>query len=138
MFPSEPEETVTVGPRAAAISMPGPVGGVVPAPGQPARVDAEPEAVQRATQPGPEHSSEAQTIRRCEVCGNEYDKCIEVVLAGRSHVFDCFECAMHALAPTCAHCGCRIVGHGAEHGAELYCSAHCGRSRGAENLADRT
>ncbi len=39
--------------------------------------------------------------------------------------FDSFECAIHAMAPTCAHCGCKIVGHGVEAGGEVYCCAHC-------------
>ena len=50
----------------------------------------------------------------CEVCGNDYDKAFEVSMAGERHTFDCFECAIHALAPTCAHCGCRVIGHGVE------------------------
>jgi hypothetical protein len=33
----------------------------------------------------------------CEVCDNDYDKAFEVHLAGRSHVFDSFECAIHIL-----------------------------------------
>jgi hypothetical protein len=74
---------------------------------------------------------------RCEVCGNDYDKAMRIVLAGRTHVFDCFECAVHALAPTCAHCGCRILGHGMERGGEMYCCAHCGEARGATELKDR-
>jgi hypothetical protein len=41
----------------------------------------------------------------CEVCGNDYDKAFEVRVQGATHVFDSFECAIHALAPTCAHCG---------------------------------
>ncbi|MGI0024504.1 MAG: hypothetical protein ACREA4_05085, partial [Nitrososphaera sp.] len=45
----------------------------------------------------------------CEVCGNTYDKSFEVRMGGETHVFDCFECAIHALAPTCAHCACRII-----------------------------
>lgn len=77
------------------------------------------------------------SLQRCEVCGNDYDKCIEVLQAGRRHVFDCFECAAHALAPSCAHCGCRILGHGMEHGGEMYCCAHCGQARGVEQLQDR-
>ena len=32
----------------------------------------------------------------------------------RTHIFDSFECAIHALAPTCAHCSCRVIGHGVE------------------------
>ena len=50
----------------------------------------------------------------CEVCGNVYDKCFEMKMAVQVHVFDSFECAIHALAPICAHCGCRIIGHGME------------------------
>ncbi len=48
----------------------------------------------------------------CEVCGNGYDKAFEVLASGRRHVFDSFECAIQALAPRCAHCGCRVIGHG--------------------------
>ena len=33
---------------------------------------------------------------QCEVCGNDYDKSFEVVMAGQRHVFDSFECAAHA------------------------------------------
>ena len=50
----------------------------------------------------------------CEVCGNDYDKAMEITVGGEAHTFDSFECAIHALAPTCAHCGCRIIGHGVE------------------------
>ncbi|MFT3893939.1 MAG: hypothetical protein QM730_20110 [Anaerolineales bacterium] len=56
----------------------------------------------------------ANDMRRCEVCGNEYDKCMEIRVNGMTHVFDSFECAVHALAPSCAHCGCKILGHGME------------------------
>jgi hypothetical protein len=39
---------------------------------------------------------------RCEVCGNTYDKTFTIADAeGAEHVFDSFECAIHALAPTC-------------------------------------
>jgi hypothetical protein len=47
----------------------------------------------------------------CDVCGNDYDKAFEVTMGSRTHTFDSFECAIHALAPTCATCGVRIVGH---------------------------
>src|SRR6266550_8802056 len=46
----------------------------------------------------------------CEVCENEYDKAFEVVVGGERHTFDSFECAIHALAPVCPHCSCRIIG----------------------------
>jgi len=48
----------------------------------------------------------------CETCGNDYDKAFQVIQSGKTHTFDSFECAIHALAPTCTHCGIRIVGHG--------------------------
>ncbi|HYY21391.1 MAG TPA: hypothetical protein VE780_05880 [Thermoleophilaceae bacterium] len=74
----------------------------------------------------------------CEVCGNEYDKMLEVSMAGgEQRVFDSFECAIHALAPTCAHCGCRVVGHGIEAGETIYCCAHCAREAGADGAVDR-
>jgi hypothetical protein len=73
----------------------------------------------------------------CEVCGNDYDKAFQVIKEGREHTFDSFECAIHALAPRCAHCDCRIVGHGVEAGGTLYCCAHCARESGAEELRDR-
>ncbi len=75
--------------------------------------------------------------RRCEVCGNLYDKAFRVILHGAAHVFDCFECAIHALAPTCATCGCRIVGHGMESDGVMYCCAHCAHRSGIAGLEDR-
>lgn len=73
----------------------------------------------------------------CEVCGNEYDKAFEVRMAGATHVFDSFECAIHRLAPTCSHCGCRIVGHGVEAGGEMYCCASCALAVGVAGMRDR-
>jgi hypothetical protein len=74
---------------------------------------------------------------RCEVCGNEYDKAFEMIVRGRRHVFDSFECAIHAVAPHCAHCGCPIIGHGVEAGAVIYCCAACASTEGVESLRDR-
>ena len=73
----------------------------------------------------------------CEVCGNEYDKAFEVIRAGEHHVFYSFECAIHALAPTCSHCGCKIIGHGDEADGQLYCCVHCARAAGVAGLRDR-
>lgn len=73
----------------------------------------------------------------CEVCGNDYDKAFEVRKAGASHVFDSFECAIHALAPTCRHCGVRIVGHGVEHDGQIFCCASCAERAGVKGLTDR-
>ena len=74
---------------------------------------------------------------RCEVCGNDYDKSFEVVLAGERHTFDSFECAIHALAPQCHHCECRIIGHGVEAKGEFYCCAHCAHESGVAAVRDR-
>jgi hypothetical protein len=77
-------------------------------------------------------------MARCDVCGNEYDKAFTVTTAdGASHTFDAFECAIHALAPTCAHCGCKVVGHGAEKDGAVYCCAHCAKHAGASEMRDR-
>ena len=76
-------------------------------------------------------------MAKCEVCGNDYDKSFQVVRAGETHTFDSFECAIHALAPTCAHCGCRIIGHGVEARGTFYCSAHCAKHAGVKGVDDR-
>lgn len=76
-------------------------------------------------------------MARCEVCGNEYDKAFEVIMAGKSHVFDSFECAIHALAPTCRHCGCKVIGHGVESNGSIYCCAFCAEKMGVMGLEDR-
>jgi hypothetical protein len=47
---------------------------------------------------------------------------------GSGRVFDSFECAIHALAPICKTCHCRIIGHGIERGGATYCCRHCARS----------
>jgi hypothetical protein len=74
----------------------------------------------------------------CEVCGNEYDKTMEIrVAGGEAHVFDSFECAIHAVAPRCSHCGCAIIGHGVEAAGTAYCCAHCASEEGHEGLVDR-
>lgn len=73
----------------------------------------------------------------CEVCGNDYDKAFEVVAAGVRHVFDSFECAIQKMAPTCEHCGCKIIGHGVESEGRFYCGAHCAHEEGVTAVADR-
>ena len=76
-------------------------------------------------------------MARCEFCGNEYDKTFEVVYAGKSLVFDSFECAIQALAPTCPHYQCRIIGHGVEADGSIYCCACCARTMSKKTLIDR-
>jgi len=76
-------------------------------------------------------------MARCEVCGNDYDKSFTISAKDGTHVFDSFECAIFALAPTCAHCGCRIIGHGLEDAGVFYCCAHCAKSAGLVEMRDR-
>ncbi|HVM11390.1 MAG TPA: hypothetical protein VM638_02785 [Actinomycetota bacterium] len=65
-------------------------------------------------------------MARCEVCGMDYEKSFQVTMPDQStHTFDSFECAIHSLAPTCAHCGCRVIGHGTERDGRIFCCSHC-------------
>jgi hypothetical protein len=77
-------------------------------------------------------------MNKCEVCGNEYDKTFDVKLGRQVHTFDCFECAIQALAPICVHCGCWIIGHGVEAGDRMYCCANCACKDGVLGVKDRT
>jgi hypothetical protein len=76
-------------------------------------------------------------MARCEVCGNDYDKSFSIEANGTKHVFDSFECAIQALAPTCPHCRCRIIGHGTEGQGRIYCCTNCARQAGVSAVADR-
>lgn len=82
-------------------------------------------------------SAAQQDMTVCSVCGNTYDKAFAIVSGGQTHVFDSFECAIHALAPTCAHCRCRVIGHGHEADGKMYCCAHCAEHDGVTGLRDR-
>jgi len=60
---------------------------------------------------------------------NEPDKAFRVTLPNdQPHVF---ECTIHALAPTCEHCGVGIIGHGVEANDSIYCCAYCASMVGA-------
>jgi hypothetical protein len=77
-------------------------------------------------------------VTTCATCGNDYARPFEVVMYdGSTAVFDSFECAIQRLAPRCAHCGVRVVGHGVEVGAMVFCGAHCARRAGREGPVDR-
>ena len=86
--------------------------------------------------PGPAGQTEA-VGDRCEVCGNRYDKSFIVEAAGERHTFDSFECAAHRMAPVCEHCGCKVLGHGAEVDGRFFCCAHCARSASGAPICDR-
>lgn len=77
-------------------------------------------------------------MAKCETCGNDYDKAFSVTLSdGSSHTFDSFECAIQTLAPACAHCGTKVIGHGVENAGTFYCCAHCAGQSGVTGLEDR-
>ncbi len=73
----------------------------------------------------------------CATCGNEYDKAFTVTMNGKTQTFDSFECAIQMLAPTCAHCGCRIIGHGVEGDGKFFCCANCAHKKGVKGVEDR-
>jgi anthranilate phosphoribosyltransferase len=77
-------------------------------------------------------------MAKCDVCGNNYDKAFQVTTVdGEQHTFDCYECAIHLLAPTCANCGVRVIGHGMESNGSYYCCAHCASKMGIDEMQDR-
>jgi hypothetical protein len=76
-------------------------------------------------------------MAKCDVCGNDDDKSFEVSRGGQRHTFDSFECAIHALAPTCEYCGVKVIGHGVEADGRFFCCAHCAGRAGVEGVADR-
>lgn len=76
-------------------------------------------------------------MARCDQCGNDYDKAFELVKDGRTWTFDSFECAIEAVAPRCAHCGCRVIGHGVEDNGTVFCCAHCASTSNVDGLRDR-
>ena len=73
-------------------------------------------------------------MARCEVCGNDYHDMLEIKHGGRTGRFDSFECAIHAMAPTCEHCGCRVIGHGVEAQGRIFCCANCAHQVGVQRV----
>lgn len=63
----------------------------------------------------------------CDVCGNNYARSFSVSQGGVTGTFDSFECAIHAMAPRCAHCECVVIGHGVDADGRVYCCEHCAR-----------
>jgi hypothetical protein len=76
-------------------------------------------------------------MNKCDVCGNTYDKCFQVMFNNEQYTFDSFECAVHRLAPHCAHCDCMILGHGIEADGNFFCCAHCAKEMGSKGVVDR-
>ena len=75
-------------------------------------------------------------VAKCDVCGNDYAHSFEVRQGGKTWTFDSFECAIHKVAPTCAHCACRVIGHGIQAGERIFCCAHCAKHAGVKNVSD--
>ena len=79
-------------------------------------------------------STQQQT---CQSCGNKYDKTFMVKMNNQEYVFDSFECAINVLAPRCARCDSRVIGHGVEAKDKVYCCAHCAKGAHETGLVDR-
>lgn len=73
----------------------------------------------------------------CHTCGNDYDKSFDLSMNGQTYTFDCFECAIHTLAPACDHCGVRVLGHGLEADGRFFCCRNCAEQEGVTGLRDR-
>ncbi len=73
----------------------------------------------------------------CATCGNDYYNSFDVTMGGETYTFDSFECAIHKLAPTCANCGVKIIGHGLEADGTYYCCDNCAEAEGVMGLNDR-
>ena len=54
-------------------------------------------------------------------------------LCGEGRIFNGYL----TVVPECAHCGCKVIGHGVEAGNDIYCCAHCAQSVGVEGIHDR-
>jgi hypothetical protein len=68
-------------------------------------------------------------MAKSETCGNDYDKAFQVTMNGTAHTFDSFECAIHALAPTCANCRIHIVATGSKKKAPFFAASIAPRSK---------
>jgi hypothetical protein len=67
-------------------------------------------------------------MTKCEKCGAHYKNVFQVVMNGETHTFDSFECAIAMLAPACAHCGTKVIGHGVEANDKIFCCNHCAKA----------
>lgn len=74
----------------------------------------------------------------CDICGNDYPNALLISVEGKPGrgVYDSFECAIAGHAPRCAHCECRIIGHGVQFGEAIFCCASCARHQGVDELVD--
>jgi hypothetical protein len=94
--------------------------------------------VQQGLLEGSFSALEEERMPKCDGCGNDYDKAFQVVVSNKTYTFDSFECAINQLAPTCTHCGVRIIGHGLEKSGAMFCCNHCAEKEGVTELRDRS
>ena len=74
---------------------------------------------------------------QCDTCGNRYAKSFQVITSEKNrYTFDCLECAIQGLAPLCAHCRVKIIGHGLEVDKEVFCCSHCARTFGKAEIGE--
>lgn len=71
------------------------------------------------------------TLSICAACGSTSGRLFMTTMNNFTRAFDSFECAIHVMAPTCFHCGCRILGHPVEAHRAIYCCAHCAGASGS-------
>lgn len=71
---------------------------------------------------------------RCENCGNHSNRIFTIMMNGKSHIFDSFECAIHKIGPKCNHCNTIILGHGVDRDGSFYCCNHCANSKFEEDI----
>jgi hypothetical protein len=74
----------------------------------------------------------------CSVCGGDNENAFIIEAAGETYIFDTLDCAIQALAPKCANCGCRILGYAVEVSGKVFCCANCASNCGDPGLRDRS
>lgn len=55
---------------------------------------------------------------------------------GKRYTFDSFECAIHALVLTDAHCGYKTSGYSVEGKGKYFCCTHCAKEAGVRGVDD--
>lgn len=64
-------------------------------------------------------------METCASCGREATDLFTIIRDDLTRKFDSFECAIHVMAPRCAHCQCTILGHPVHHNGGTFCCEHC-------------
>src|SRR5262249_52442631 len=87
---------------------------------------------QRASFPAVVQRVDAFTLNKealmaiCDTCGIRTDEPLRITYHGQTCDFCCFECAITPLAPRCAHCEGKVIGHGSYgEGGRIFCCSHC-------------